>query len=69
MTHHAHVITCLLTLLPLKLQISDEVRNNISRRTEEIVFDILESTVIDQDIAFPLLTVLVKTNVTASDNR
>lgn len=46
----------------------DEVRNNISRRTEEIVFDILESTVIDQDIAFPLLTVLVKTNVTASDN-
>ncbi|PFX24468.1 hypothetical protein AWC38_SpisGene10933 [Stylophora pistillata] len=47
---------------------TDEVKTNISRRTEEVVLDIVESTVIDQDLAFPLLTVLVKTNITASEN-
>ncbi|XP_078368615.1 uncharacterized protein LOC144652478 isoform X3 [Oculina patagonica] len=47
---------------------SDELRSNISQITQGVLLQILGSAVIDEDIAFPLLTVLVKTDAKAADN-
>lgn len=49
--------------------ISDELKSNISRKTQEIISEILSSVIVDEDIALPLLTALVKTDATAAVNR
>lgn len=51
------------------LLLLDESKSNISQRTQEIISQILGSTFIDQDITFPLLTALVKTDAKVAVNR
>ena len=51
------------------LMFSDELKSNISQRTQEFISKILGSAFIDEDIAFPLLTALVKTDAKAAANR
>jgi len=48
---------------------SDELKSNISQKTQQIISEILGSAFIDEDIAFPLLTALVKTDAKATANR
>ncbi|KAJ7370600.1 hypothetical protein OS493_031336 [Desmophyllum pertusum] len=47
---------------------TDELKSNISKKTQEVIVDIVGSAVIDQDIALPLLTTLIKTDAKAADN-
>lgn len=53
----------------VKRQFSDELRSNVSQMIQDVLMQILDSAVIDEDIAFPLLTALVKTDAKAADNR
>jgi len=47
---------------------SAELKANISKKAQEVILNILDSTTIDKDSAAPLLTALVKTDATAAEN-
>ena len=54
---------------PCKSQFLAELKADISRKAQEFISDILDSTTIDEDSAEPLLTAIVKTDATAAENR
>ena len=54
---------------PCKSQFSADLKAEISRKAQEFISDILDSTKIDEDSAEPLLTAIIKTDATAAENR
>ena len=52
-----------------KSHFSAELKADISRKAQEFISDILDSTTIDEDNADPLLTAIIKTDATAAENR
>ena len=51
------------------VSLSDDLKRNISQKTQKVLLNILDAAVIDTDTAGPILTALVTTDAKAADNR
>lgn len=48
---------------------ADDLKRNISQKTQQVLLSILDAAVIDADTAGPILTALVTTDAKAAENR
>ena len=53
----------------LKLILSDELRRNISQKTQNFVYEFVSTSIVVKGNAGPLLRALVNTDAAAAENR